>query len=173
MSRIRQFFLTLILILISASFVSAQEGAKGNEVLLTVGGKVEHPLSLTRADFENFKRQVVSAKARDGKEHKYEGVAVADILQKAGIQFGEAIHQETAATYLLAEAVDGYRVIFALPEFESVTNDRMILIIDRLDGSPLPPAAGPLQIIAIGDKGHGRWVRQVKALTLAVAPATK
>src|SRR6266496_4482333 len=136
------------------------------EVLLTVGGEVAHPLALTRADLDKFARQPVKAKTRDGKEHRYEGVSVSDLLLKAGVEFGEALHQEAAATYLLAEATDGYRVVFALPEFDSPSIDRLILIADRVDGSPLPAATGPLQLIAPGDKGHGRWARQIKSLTL-------
>jgi len=141
-----------------------------SDVLLTVGGKVDHPLSLTRADLDKFTRQAVKAKSSNGKEHKYEGVAVGDILQKAGVEFGEALHQDAAATYLLAEATDGYQVVFALPEFDSPSIDRLILIADRQDGNPIAAASGPLQLIAPGDKGHGRWVRQIKSLTLVRAP---
>jgi len=142
-----------------------------SDVLLTVGGKIEHPLSLTRADLDKFARQTVTGKSRDGKEHKYEGVAVGDILKKAGVEFGEALHQEAAATYVLAEATDGYRVVFALPEFDSSSSDRLIVIADRLDGAAFPAASGPLQLIVPGDKGHGRWVRQIKSLSLQLAPA--
>ena len=143
------------------------------DVLLTVGGKIEHPLSLTRADLDKFTRQTVKTRSRDGKEHKYEGVSVGDLLQKAGVEFGEALHQEAAATYVLAEATDGYRVVFALPEFDSPSIDRLILIADRVDGNPFPAGTGPLQLIAPGDKGHGRWVRQVKSLTLVLAPKVR
>ena len=163
-------------VLIALSFVcmftpaAAQKTAP--DVLLTVGGAVEHPLSLTRADLEKYAPQIVMTKSRDGKEHKYEGVAVGEILQKAGVKFGEALHQEAAATYLLAEATDGYRVVFALPEFDSTSNDRLIIIAESVDGNPFPAGAGPLQLIAPGDKGHGRWVRQLKRLTLMRAPKT-
>jgi DMSO/TMAO reductase YedYZ molybdopterin-dependent catalytic subunit len=152
--------------------VSAQKVASPptTDVLLTVGGKVEHTLSLTRADLGKFTRQTMQAKGRDGKDHTYEGVAVADILQRVGVKFGEALHQEAVATYLLAEAADGYQVVFALPEFDTSSIDRLILIADRQDGSPLSATVGPLQIIAAGDKGHGRWIRQVKSLTLLRAP---
>ena len=151
--------------------VSAQKTAP-TDVLLTVGGKVEHPLSLTRADLEKFTRQTMKIKSRDGKERKYEGVSVGDILLKVGVEFGEALHQEAAATYLLAEATDGYRVVFALPEFDSPSIDRLILLADRIDGNPIPAATGPLQLIVPGDKGRGRWVRQLKSLTLVLAPST-
>ena len=154
---------------LTASAQKAVPPSNASDVLLTVGGKVEHPLALTRADLDKFTRQTVTAKSRDGKEHKYEGVAVGDLLRKAGVEFGEALHQEAAATYLLAEATDGYRVVFALPEFDSSSVDRLIVIAGRLDGAAFPAASGPLQLIAPGDKGHGRWVRQIKSLSLVLA----
>jgi DMSO/TMAO reductase YedYZ molybdopterin-dependent catalytic subunit len=168
MKTMQRFYLIALAITFLSISGSAQKTA--TDILLTVGGEVEHPLSLTRADLDKFARQTVKTKSRDGKEHKYEGVSVGDLLQKAGVEFGEALHQEAAATYLLAEAADGYRVVFALPEFDSPSIDRLILIADRVDGNPFPAATGPLQLIAPGDKGHGRWVRQVKSLTLVLAP---
>jgi DMSO/TMAO reductase YedYZ molybdopterin-dependent catalytic subunit len=142
-----------------------------SEVVLTISGEVDHPLSLTRADLDKFTRQTVRAKDHDGKEYKYEGVAIIDILQKAGLKFGDALRGKALATYLLAEAMDGYQAVFALPEFDPPANDRMILLADRRDGGALPTAAAPLQIIVPGDKTHARWVRQAKSLTILRAPA--
>jgi DMSO/TMAO reductase YedYZ molybdopterin-dependent catalytic subunit len=143
-----------------------------SDVLLTIGGEVEHPLSLTRADLDKFTRQTVRAKDHDGKEYNYEGVAIIDILQKAGLKFGDALRGKALATYLLAEAADGYQAVYALPEFDPPASDRMILLADRRDGGALPTAAAPLQIIVPGDKTHARWVRQVKSLTILRAPVT-
>ncbi|MFS8084917.1 MAG: molybdopterin-dependent oxidoreductase [Acidobacteriota bacterium] len=165
--------LRLFLLSLSIACLAINAYAQKTDFLLTVGGEVEHPLAVTRADLDKFARQMLKAKSRDGKEHKYEGVSVGDLLQKAGVEFGEALHQEAAATYLLAEAADGYRVVFALPEFDSPSIDRLILIVDRVDGNPLPAAIGPLQLIAPGDKGHGRWVRQITRLTLKRAPKSE
>ena len=163
----------LYLVALAVGLSISTPAQKATDVLLTVGGEITHPQSLTRADLEKFARQTVKAKTRDGKEHTYEGVAVGDLLQKAGVQFGEAIHQEVAASYLLAEASDGYRVVFALPEFDSPSMDRLIVIADRVDGNPLPAGTGPLQLIAPGDHGHGRWVRQVRSLMLKRAPKSQ
>jgi len=144
---------------------------KAPEVLITVGGEVANPMKLTRADLDGFARQSLRAKDHDGKEYKYEGVAIIDILQKAGLKFGDALRGKALATYLLVEAVDGYQAIYALPEFDPPTTDRLILLADRRDGGALPTAAGQLQIIVPGDKTHARWVRQVKSLTIVRAPA--
>jgi DMSO/TMAO reductase YedYZ molybdopterin-dependent catalytic subunit len=141
-----------------------------SDVLLTVGGEVEHPLKLTRADLDKFARQTVRAKDHDGKEYNYEGVAIIDILQKAGLKFGDALRGKALATYLLVEAVDGYQAVYALPEFDPPTTGRTILLADGRDGGPLPATAASLQIIVPGDKTHARWVRQVKSLTIVRAP---
>jgi DMSO/TMAO reductase YedYZ molybdopterin-dependent catalytic subunit len=155
---------------LSASAQKVTPPSAASEVLLTVAGEVEHPLKLTRADLDKFARQSVRAKDHDGKEYKYEGVAIIDILQKAGLKFGDALRGKALAAYLLAEAADGYQAVFALPEFDPPANDRMILLADRRDGGALPTAAAPLQIIVPGDKTHARWVRQVKSLTILRAP---
>ncbi len=143
------------------------------DVLLTVGGEVEHSMKLTRADLDKFARQTLRAKDHDGKEYKYDGVAVIEILQKAGLKFGDALRGKALATYLLVEAADGYQAVYALPEFDPPSNDRMILLADRQDGAAFPATAGPLKMIVPGDKTHARWVRQVKSMTIVRAPKTR
>jgi DMSO/TMAO reductase YedYZ molybdopterin-dependent catalytic subunit len=143
---------------------------KAPDVLLTVGGEVEHQLKLTRTDLDAFTRQSLRAKDHDGKEYKYEGVAIVDILKKAGVKFGKELRGKALATYLLVEAADGYQAVYALPEFDPPTNDRLILLADRQDGAAFPATAGPLKIIVPGDSEHARWVRQVKSLTIVRAP---
>jgi len=138
--------------------------------LLTVGGEVPTPLRLTRADLDKFARHSVRAKDHDGKDYNYEGVAVIDILQKAGVKFGDALRGKALATYLLVEAADGYQAVYSLPELDSSTNDRLILLSDRQDGAAFDAKVGPLKIIVPGDKTHARWLRQVKSFMIARAP---
>jgi DMSO/TMAO reductase YedYZ molybdopterin-dependent catalytic subunit len=162
----------LIVFLITVGFMSAfAQKTAAPEVLLTVSGEVDHPMKLTRADLDKFTRQTLRAKDHDGKEYKYEGVAVVDILQKAGVKFGDALRGKALATYLLVEAVDGYQAVYALPEFDPPSNDRLILLADRQDGAAFAANMGPLKIIVPGDKTHARWVRQVKSLAVVRAPA--
>lgn len=153
---------------ISAQKVAAPPAA--SDVLLTVGGEVPTPLKLTRPDLDKFVRQRVRAKDHDGKEYDYEGVALGDILQKAGVKFGDALRGKALATYLLVEAADGYQAVYALPELDPPTTDRLILLADRQDGAAFPSKVGPLKIIARGDKTHARWVRKVKSLAIVRAP---
>jgi len=150
---------------------AAQQTTPTNNVLLTVGGEVPTPLSLTQEDLNKLPRQKIRAKDHDSKEYEYEGVAVKEILQKAGLKFGEALRGKALATYLLVEASDHYQAVYALPEMEPATAERLILLADRQNGAPFPPTMGPLKIIVPGDAEHARWVRQVKSMVIVRAPA--
>ena len=74
------------------------------------------------------------------------------------------------ALYLLVEATDGYRVVFALPELDPAFKDRAGLLADRRDGQPLAAAEGPLRLVVPGEKRHARWVRQALSGTIRQAP---
>lgn len=142
-----------------------------NEVLVSVGGDVESPFKLSRAEWSKFSRLTVQTKDHDGKESKFEGVRLGDILQKAGVKSGKDLRGKALAAYLLVEAADGYQAVFALPELDSAFTERVVLLADRCDGRPLSEKAGPLQIIVPHEKRHARWVRQVKTLTVQRADA--
>ena len=78
--------------------------------------------------------------------------------------FDNSMHNKRLTSYLEADAADGYRVIFALPELDPGFTDRTILLADRADGHPLDNKEGPLRIVVPGEKRMARWVRQVTAL---------
>jgi DMSO/TMAO reductase YedYZ molybdopterin-dependent catalytic subunit len=167
-----RYCIRLIVILVAVCLTTSAQKTDplGSELVLTVAGEVARPLKLTRADLKNFPRQSIQAKDHDGKEYKYDGVAIVDVLQKAGLKFGDALRGKALATYVLVEAVDGYQAVFALPEFDPPSTDRTIILAAYQDGNPFPSGVGPLKIIVPGDKTHARWVRQVKSLTVVRAP---
>ena len=77
------------------------------------------------------------------------------------------------ALYVVVEAADGYRAVYALAELDSAFTDRVILLADRRDGRPLSAREGPLQVIVPGEKKHARWVRQVIRLRVAAADSIR
>lgn len=105
-----------------------------------------------------------------GKRVSYEGVPLASLLEKAGVRFGETLRGKRLATYLLAEAADGYRVVFALPELDPAFTDHVILLADRADGHPLDNKEGPFRIVVPDAKRMARSVREVTALKILQAP---
>ena len=70
------------------------------------------------------------------------------------------------AADVLAEAADGYRVVFALPEMDPAFTDLTFLLADRRDGQPLGEVEGKLRIVVTNEKRNARWVRQVVALSI-------
>jgi DMSO/TMAO reductase YedYZ molybdopterin-dependent catalytic subunit len=132
-----------------------------NIAKVDVVGEVARPLTLSTEDLAKLPRQTVKAKAHDGIESQYEGVALVEILTKAGVPFGQNLRGNAMALYVVVEASDSYRAVFALPELDSAYTDRVILLADHRDGRPLTTREGPFQIIVPGEKKHARWVRQV------------
>jgi len=138
-------------------------------VLLKVAGEGVKPLEFTAARLGELPRTSVTAKGHDGRESRYEGVALIEILRLAGAPNGESLRGKVMALYLVVEAADGYRAVFALPELDPRFTDQKIVLADRRDGQPLSEKEGPLQVIVPAEKRHSRWVRQVVALRIGKA----
>jgi len=134
--------------------------------LLKVGGEVSQPLSLTAADLAKLPRVSLKAKDHSGKESSFEGVALSAVLKLAGVKLGEELRGKNLALYLVVDAADGYRVVFALPELDEAFTDKVVLLADKRDGAKLSERDGPLQIVVPGEKRQARWVRQVVSLTI-------
>jgi DMSO/TMAO reductase YedYZ molybdopterin-dependent catalytic subunit len=111
-------------------------------------------------------RQTVEVKDAKGNAVKYEGVSVAEVLRLAGVTLGKELRGPLLANFLLAEAADGYRVVFALPEVDPDMTEKIVLLADRKDGKPLPANEGPYRLVVPGDKRNMRWVRQVARLSV-------
>jgi DMSO/TMAO reductase YedYZ molybdopterin-dependent catalytic subunit len=135
-----------------------------SDVVLVVDGAVEHDLRLSFADLARFPRHSLRATDELGKESLFEGVLVAEILKSAGVKFGKELRGKRLADYLLAETADGYRVVFALPEFDPSFKQTLVLLADRRDGNPLGESDGQLRLIISHEKRYARWVRHLVAL---------
>jgi DMSO/TMAO reductase YedYZ molybdopterin-dependent catalytic subunit len=75
------------------------------------------------------------------------------------------------ATYILAEAEDGYRVIFSLAELDSGILESEVMVADTMDGAPIGPKQGPFRLVAPHEKRPARWVRMLKSITVVRAEA--
>lgn len=133
--------------------------------LLTIGGEVARPLKLTTADIAKLPRRTLRT-FDHGKEATFEGVPLVEVLRLAGVKFGEELRGKNLELYLLVEAADGYKAVFALPELDPAFTERVIILADRRDGKPLSVEEGQWRVVTPGEKRQGRWVRQVVALTV-------
>jgi len=163
-----------------ALLVCAQTALRGQNAApaaaapeLKIHGSVETPLTLSAADLKKMPRKTLTVtNAHEKKTEVYEGVLVQELLRRAGAAQGGSLRGPAMASYVLAEASDGYRVVFSLAELDSDFLDSEVIVADTLDGAPLGPNQGPFRIVAPHDKRPARWVRMLKTLTVVKAPAS-
>jgi hypothetical protein len=79
---------------------------------------------------------------------------------------GEAFHKTGASYYVVVDAADGYKAVFAWAEIDPSFTDRKVYLVTRRDGKPLADSEGPFRLVVPGDKRGGRAVHQVTGLTL-------
>ncbi len=145
-------------------------GAPPAPARLEIRGEGIKTLTFSAEELAALPRKTVRAKAHDGVESEYQGVPLHDLLARAGAPTGDALKGRKALSlYLVVEASDDYRVVFALAELDPGFADRTVILADRRDGRPLSHRDGPLQVIVPGEKKHGRWVRQVVRLVVGRA----
>jgi hypothetical protein len=121
---------------------------------------------LSPALLAHVPRQTVSATAH-GKTASYAGYDLRAVLAAAGVTPIEAIRGKRLGNYVVVTATDGYRVVFGLGELDPTLGNRLVLLADREDGSPLPPADGPWRLVVPGDQRPARWEHQVVSIGVA------
>jgi len=138
---------------------------------LRIGGAVSTPLVLTVADLKNMPRKKLTVvNPHNKKTEIYEGVLLEDLLRKAAVTQGENLRGAAMATYVLAEAIDGYRVVFSLAELDSGILESEVIVADTLDGAALGAKDGLFKLVAPHEKRPARWVRMLKSITVVRIP---
>lgn len=135
-----------------------------NTTSISVSGEVLTPLTLTRDDLSNYKAVTHKAKDHDGKEHEYKGVALVEVLEKAGVALGGKLRGENLTKVVLVQAADGYQVVYSLPELDPEFTNNTVLLVAEKDGAPLPTGEGPFRLVAPQDKKQARWIREVRSI---------
>ena len=98
------------------------------------------------------------------------GVWLRDLVAAAGAPSGEAVKGPALAMTVVAEAADGYRVVFSLGELDARLGKAEILVADRCDGKPLPDGDGPVRLVAPGEARGARSVKQLIKVSVTAAP---
>ncbi|MCZ4225112.1 molybdopterin-dependent oxidoreductase [Pedobacter rhodius] len=148
------------------TFAAAQVEA---EAVVKVGGVLTGPRSITVADLQNLERVQVSRKDKDNKKHQYTGVSLSALLVQCGATTGKDLRGKNLTKYVIAEASDGYQVIFSLAELDPEFSDDKIILADTIDNAPLAPADGPFRIIVQKDKRPARCIKQVRSIRIEFA----
>jgi hypothetical protein len=153
----------LLLFLGVAAIASAAEPA----LKVIVSGKT---LALTAEEFAALPRIEVTALEPHGpKERRYSGVAVHELLLRAGAPLGDKLRGSALQFVVMAHSRDGYTVAFALADFDEAFSNRIILLAEKEDGQPLTEKSGPFRLVVPGDKKAARWSRMVTSLEVVSA----
>lgn len=96
----------------------------------------------------------------------WEGVELRELLQRAGAPLGKALRGANLTRCVLVGAADGYRVIFALAEFDTEFGNNQALLADHREGKALDAKEGPFRLVLPREQRAGRWVRQVTRVEL-------
>jgi hypothetical protein len=123
-----------------------------------------HLTNITAAQIANLPHVTVEARDHDVPA-RFEGVRVSALLSTAGIQLGDTMHGPRMTEVLLVEAADGYKVVFAVTEFDPVFATREIVLtasemgkhwtLRKARSASWHPAIKP-----------ARWIRQVTTMKL-------
>lgn len=134
------------------------------EPILKIVGP-EKTLMFTAEEFAALPRTELKLTERAGQpERTFSGVAMRELLLRAGAPLGEKLRGDAQLTGVIVRAKDNYAVLFALAEFDENFSSRTLLLADREDGEILPPSAAPLRIVAPGDKRGARSARQIVSI---------
>ena len=158
----RMVLLLMLIYLATTSYSRAQ-------TVLTVSGEVTKPLTLQAADLAAMPHVDVTAPERDGKEHRYAGIPLIELLKLAGATVGGDLKGRNLTKFVVVKAADNYEVVFALPELDPDFATRTVLLADRVDGETLASGVGPYRVVVPGEKKPARWVRNVTSIEIRLA----
>jgi hypothetical protein len=153
--------------LLAAVWTMASVSAAGAQPSIDVVGLNGRKASVS---LEGLERQSVTTVDGAGIKTIHEGVLLRGVLARAKVPLGDELRGKALARVVIATAVDGYQVAFAIAEIDAAFNDHMVLIVDRRNRQPLLPDSGPLQIVVPQDKRPARWIRQVITLEVKQLP---
>jgi len=135
---------------------------------ITVMGINGTTATLSLSDLSKLPQQTVKAMDH-GTPATFDGVLLTDVLAKVDLPMGEKFHNTGASYYVVVEAQDGYRAVFAWAELDSTFIDKSVYVVTSRDGKPISGNDGPFQLVVPGEKRAARWVRQVTALRIRQA----
>lgn len=119
--------------------------------------------AIARDAYLRLPRQSVKVTSYN-RENEFEGVSLVNLLESAGVKFGDALKGRRASTVAILEAADKYRVVVPLLDVDPLTTDRLMLVVDKRDGELLDDQHGPYRLIIPGDKRGIRWIRSLRTI---------
>jgi hypothetical protein len=140
---------------------AAEPAAVGSTLTIVDEAGVKH--TLAPSNVAKLPRQTVKVTSHD-KEAEFSGPALMDVLKSCGVEFGEKLKGRHASTVAVLDAADGYRIVITLLEIDPATTDKIAVLADQRDGSPLGTKEGPYRLVLPGEKREIRSIRNVSTI---------
>jgi hypothetical protein len=132
-------------------------------LILTVDGKAT---TLSVADLQAMPQKSLTVHNEHTKtDETYAGVNLGELLAKYGFPADKTTHQKMLRSYIKAEGMDKYWVLYATTEVEATEHNGDVLVALSMNGKPLGDD-GQLKLVSSEDKKPQRWVRNLSAITL-------
>jgi hypothetical protein len=133
---------------------------------LTVDGKAT---TLSVAELQAMPQKTVTVYNEHMKaEETYAGVPLGELLAKYGFPVDKTTHRKMLRSYLVAEGMDKYWVLYSVTEVEASEHSGDVIVATSMGGKPLGED-GALKLVDSSDKKPERWVRNLSAITVKSA----
>jgi hypothetical protein len=179
-------FLTSILVPLAGSQAAPQNppraqpqlpmGGKGGHPTSNITAQVAGPLTITYGDqsaewtpekLDALPQTTITVFNGHANENQtYTGVPLTALLAKLGVP--DKPRGKDLRLYIVAEGSDGYKVVYSIGEVSPDLHDGTVIVADKLADQPITQA-GPLQLVATGEKHPARWVRNLVAIHVRTA----
>jgi hypothetical protein len=133
---------------------------------LIIHGVDGKTITLTPEDVVAIPHKTVSVfNSHTKATEKYSGVALSDLLSKAGVPQGETMRGRLFTLGVVAQGTDKYGVLYALAEVDPSIHTGEVIVADSIDGQKLGPD-GAFKLISTEDRRPARWVRNLSEITV-------
>ncbi len=150
----------------AAGSMDMQHTASTPSATLTVTGLDGKQMTYGVADLKAMPHKTVAVYNEHAKANEsYSGVALTDLLAKAGAPTGEKLRGKGFLLYVVAEGTDHYKVVYSIDETDPLNHNGDVIVADSLNGAPIAED-GAFKLVSSEDKRPARWVRNLSAITL-------
>lgn len=143
---------------------------------LSIEGRVKKKLTLDVASLAKHPKQNAQEIAIQTIERverhqiaRYQGVLLTDLLSEAGIN--DYHRNELKKTAIIAQAVDGYKVVFSWTELFNSDIGRGVVVVYQKNGQALDQSLGKIALISAQDTATGprfvKWLDKISVVKIA------
>ena len=154
--------LAVALLVLAAAAPAAAQSPASLQLVSESGAITELAIDSLRA----LPQVELRGRIHDGPELVFRGPALDAVLALAGAPQGHDVRGPALRLVVLAEARDGYAVVYSLAELSPGLGGRRGIVAVEQDGLPLSDKDGPLRIVLEGEGRPARWIRQLERLRI-------